>query len=857
MSLISSGRTWDEASSPAAVRLARRFEDAWRNAAHSGRHPAPGEFLTDLAGCPGARLALLRAEMGLRWEAGERVDASWFRDREPDLSDETLVALIYEEFCLREEDETASPPEPAEYYTRYPEVAESLRRVLDIHGLVDSGTTTGLHAPGPPAIPFPAAGETIAGFRLVEELGRGAFARVFLAQERQLADRLVALKVSRTGSREPQTLARLQHTHIVPVHSYRTDPATGLHLLCMPYFGRVTLARVLDDPRVRNTRSGAELIAAIDRVGATESPHGNRVAGRAALARRSYAQAIAWWGARMAEALEHAHDRGVLHRDVKPTNVLITADAMPMLLDFNLAREAVLDDAETDRTLPGGTLDYMSPEHLDELAEGRSDQVDARSDVYGLGVLLYEALTGSKPFPAPRGASSATEMLQRAAEDRRAGAPRLRARHPEVPAAMAAIVTHCLEPDPDDRYASASELAADLQAFADDRPLRYASEPLPARIFRWGRRHRRVLATALPVVLALLGIAAEIVQDRVDYNRTFAKTKTSYDKAVASEASGDLALAMLQFDSAFRLADRQGRDSLETEGKASAGTSSSPAGSNPSDLWPSLEALRQQARTRFLSAQRTQATREASDALSLAADALRFRLLGFGDDLEAASNELALAFRPFQVFERVDWASQPDLGLLDPPRRERLVREVNELLFLWAAPAGPGGVGAERPAIARQGGRGLRPGAGVRRADLDPPMEGASAMDGRAGAKPIRPLGQAARTGRGTLGAGLLPVGRIEAPPGPQGRGRPLVPSGCQARREQLCLPLLSRLRPRPTLGRPERSPATLRRGARAETSLALDPVHPGPPLSSGPRLEPRPGRPSARPHRVSRPACG
>ena len=97
--------------------------------------------------------------------------------------------------------------------------------------------------------PFPEVGQTIAGYHLVEELGRGAFARVFLARERPLADRLVALKVARNGSREPQTLARLQHTHIVPVYSYRIDPATGLHLLCMPYLGRVTLADVLAHPR--------------------------------------------------------------------------------------------------------------------------------------------------------------------------------------------------------------------------------------------------------------------------------------------------------------------------------------------------------------------------------------------------------------------------------------------------------------------------------------------------------------------------------------------------------------------------------------------------------------------------------
>ena len=113
---------------------------------------------------------------------------------------------------------------------------------------------------------FPEAGQTIAGFRLVEELGRGAFARVYLAEEQHLADRPVALKVTRTGSREPQTLARLQHTHIVPVYSYRTDPATGLHLLCMPYLGRITLLQILNHPELAAARSGADLLNLLDRL---------------------------------------------------------------------------------------------------------------------------------------------------------------------------------------------------------------------------------------------------------------------------------------------------------------------------------------------------------------------------------------------------------------------------------------------------------------------------------------------------------------------------------------------------------------------------------------------------------------
>ena len=452
MSLSTSGRTWDEASSPAALGLARRFEAAWRQALAdpSVRRPDLAAYLAEAAesGCPGARLALLRSDMGLRWEAGNRVGVSQYRVQFPDLCGETLVALIYEAFCLREE--AGEAPDPTDYLARYTEVAGQLRRVLDIHGLVGTAASTAglLQANPPPA--FPKAGETIAGFRLVEELGRGAFARVFLAEERQLANRPVALKVARAGSREPQTLARLQHTHIVPVHSYRTDPATGLHLLCMPYFGRVTLARLLADAQVKVARSGSELVEAIDRLGTNEPLPSGRSAGRAALSRRTYAQAIAWWGARMAEALEHAHDHGVLHRDVKPSNVLVTRDGLAMLLDFNLAREVVLEGDEADRALPGGTLDYMAPEQLEELAEGASDRVEARSDVFGLGVLLYEALAGARPFATPRDAGSAAELLGRAVEIRRAGPPAVRSVRPDVPPALAAVVTRCLAADPAD-----------------------------------------------------------------------------------------------------------------------------------------------------------------------------------------------------------------------------------------------------------------------------------------------------------------------------------------------------------------------------------------------------------------------
>lgn len=653
MSLSTSGRTWEDASSPVAVRVARRFEAAWRRS--KGRRPEPDDFLPpDGLDQPGARLALLRADLALRWEAGEKVSVEWYRDRYPNLGDETLVALIYEEFCLREEEHDA--PDPAEYRVRFPEVASRLRRVLDIHGLVGSGQTTTTHAHSVPEIPYPEAGQTIAGFHLVEELGRGAFARVFLAEERQLADRPVALKVARSGSREPQTLARLQHTHIVPVHSTRTDPATGLHLLCMPYFGRVTLATLLADPEVKSARTGAALVEALDRLGTEKAPSG-RSNGRIALARRSYALAIAWWGGRMAEALEHAHDRGVLHRDVKPSNVLVTGDGMPMLLDFNLARESVADDPDSAASTLGGTFDYMSPEHLEGLADGMGRHVDARSDIYGLGVLLYESLMGQKPFLTPKGARSAAEVLLLAAEERRAGAPSLRSTHPEVPAALEAIVRRCLAPEPKDRYATAGELATDLQAVADDLPLKYAREPLPSRAVRWTRRNRRALAMVAPILVALAVTVSILSKIQLDRAHLGSEVAHWIEEGQASDLEEDFRAAATQFETASRLAQDR----------------------------PYLLPLFKRAREGARLAQQKGDLRDNADKLFRDAEPLRFRLTLFLGDLEVASQRLLETLKPFYVFKPSDYTTRGDLELLDDGRRTRLHTEVNDLLFLWVA----------------------------------------------------------------------------------------------------------------------------------------------------------------------------
>ena len=667
----STKKTWDDAEAPAAVDLSKKFEAEW----HLGRKPDLDEYLKKAAKSPGAMLALLRIDLSLRWGTKARLEADWYGKRYPDLPRETIVALIYEEFCLREDD--GEKPDPAEYLRRFPDCSAALRRVLDIHGLVGHGGNSTYHSQSIEYAPFPKVEETIAGFRLVEELGRGAFARVFRAEERQLADRPVALKVTRVGSREPQTLARLQHTNIVPVYSYRTDPATGLHVLCMPYFGKLTLAQVLADPKLKSARSGADLVEVLDRLGDADTFVQGRSTGRAALIRRRYTQSIAWWGARMADALQHAHDRGVLHRDVKPSNVLITTDGMPMLLDFNLARAKPINGVENEQGLPGGTLDYMSPEHLEELADGLSGHVDARSDIYGLGVLLFEALTGTRPFGTPKGASSPSEMLLIAAEKRRDGAPLLRDRRPDLSRALESVVTRCLEADPGKRYASASDLAADLQAVADDKQLRHASEPWLDRSYRWVRRHRRFLLATSPLVFGMIVLVAFFVREQFNRHQIWSEVKQLYDAAVQAEQAGDYEEAIDQFDLAARLA-------LENEASGIRSVRKQLGVARRNKITnASFSDLKKLSRQGLRRSEHARTVRAAATAISTAVDPLRFRLSGFDPDLNAVSEEIDRILAPFFVLDRAFWLARPDVAILDPNQRARLERDVNELLFLW------------------------------------------------------------------------------------------------------------------------------------------------------------------------------
>ena len=239
------------------------------------------------------------------------------------------------------------------------------------------------------------------------------------------------LKVSTRSTAEPRLLARARHAHIVEVLRHAAADDGALHLVCMPFLGGATLAAVLEARRKlgRRPRSGRDLLADLDRASAPEYPAaGLARPAREIIAGLSYPEALAWIVARLAEALDHAHRRGVAHGDLKPSNILLTAEGTPMLFDFNLAVDWHEAAGRRPAADPGGTLAYMAPERLRAIAEGRRgprpEAADLhRADLYALGLVLLEALTGRAPRSPGARPGDPRELAEALAEARGGRSP--------------------------------------------------------------------------------------------------------------------------------------------------------------------------------------------------------------------------------------------------------------------------------------------------------------------------------------------------------------------------------------------------------------------------------------------------
>jgi eukaryotic-like serine/threonine-protein kinase len=475
----------------------------------------------------------LLAEQRSRWAEGrppepQELMARWPTNPE---TDPDAAALLWEDYSQRRKVGEVSL---AEYQQRYPDQTEELDRLRaqDAACRCLTGDSDGERF----SFRLPDLGDEVFGFHLRLVLGQGAFGRVFLAEQADLAGRPVVLKVTAIEGEEPQTLAQLLHTHIVPIYSLHEDQRAGLRAVCMPYLGGASLSGVLTKLWAETSQpvSGSQLVQALESVespkpstfrrktkavAAAASPEvppsscdpilEQEVAPTAVLRELSYERAAMWIVAQLADGLQHAHQRGILHRDIKPSNVLMSAEGQALLLDFNLSPP---QDEDPAHAVIGGTVSYMAPEHLRALV-GRTPalirQVDRRSDIYSLGIVLAEILTGNHPFDQSGSYGALPHQIEAMARERSKSVPSLREARSDISWGLESIVRKCLAPDPARRYQQADHLAADLRRLLEDRPLRHAPELSRVEQARkFVKRHPRLTSSGTVAGIAVLAMLA-------------------------------------------------------------------------------------------------------------------------------------------------------------------------------------------------------------------------------------------------------------------------------------------------------------------------------------------------------------
>ncbi|MFE2999818.1 serine/threonine-protein kinase [Nocardia sp. NPDC059246] len=482
------------ATQTALTTLVAQFAEDW----HSSSEPP--DLSIHLPAEPALRrttlIELIKVDLHEQWRrSDDALRLADYREQFPELGTAPLPPdLIYEEISARS---CRNDIDLTEYEHDYPAQMARITETFDVGGV----RSTLLADPtAVDALDSINTGTSLDDFDLLLPLGRGAFARVFLARQRSLS-RLVAVKISRDHGAEPQTLAQLDHDHIVRVFDQRQITEQHLKLMYMQYVPGGTLLGVLR--LLRRTppagRSGKLLLAAIDAATTTTGVLAPQPSpARAELEQLTWPETVAWLGARLAAALDYANRHGVLHRDIKPANVLLTADGQPKLADFNISFSRHLPGANPVAYF-GGSLRYMSPEQLEachpNVATTAAD-LDTRSDLYALAVVLWELLTGLRPFDDGDRAGESEQSLQAMIDRRRrpVDATMEAELPPDCPALLRHALLTCLAPDPADRYPSGAELAQRLE-LSQDRAARDLVDP-PAHSLRARLRMRPI-----PVVL--------------------------------------------------------------------------------------------------------------------------------------------------------------------------------------------------------------------------------------------------------------------------------------------------------------------------------------------------------------------
>ncbi len=431
----------------------------------------------------------------------ERRDSSPAVSPVPGATLEEVLEAYLEQLADGEE------PDQEAYLAAYPDLADSLRGVFRTLDFVET-TSRSL------SVSTIAPGAVLGEYRIIREVARGGMGVVYEAVQKSMGRR-VALKVLPTGAlltesakerfaREAATAGRLHHTNIVPV--YAVGEEHGIHYYVMQFIEGHSLAEHLRQKRERG-----------------EAPDA------------AWVQRVANWGMQAAEALAHAHKHGVVHRDVKPSNLLLDAKDNVWMTDFGLARA----ESHETITVTGdliGTAKYMSPEQV----RGGGSTLDGRTDVYSLGATLYELLSLRPPFEG----ESRDEVLNRIVMS----SPRaLRDSTPLVPRDLETIVNKCMERDVHRRYQNASELAEDLRRFNNNEPIRARRTPWAVKAMRFVRQHRwHAAGVVLALVLALTSIGLVVKMrrqegqrlleqafERIMFDQDFAEADALLDRAEA------------------------------------------------------------------------------------------------------------------------------------------------------------------------------------------------------------------------------------------------------------------------------------------------------------------------------------
>ncbi len=406
------------------------------------------------------------------------------------LDDELLAA--YEQFCeLLLNDE---PVDVDSFLAKHPQIAEPLQELIAQHQFFSRHP---FFFESLPECWWPKPGKTFAGFRLIEEMGRGAFARVYKARQLSLGGKLVVVKAAYWGEAEAQLLGRLDHPYITPVYSAPKDEKTGLTLICMPYKGKATLQSVLKKvfPTSESEPDVAQFFQAAEdpNVPSRKRPRNTQ--------KTTYPQEITRVFFQIARALVFLHKKGITHRDLKPSNILIQPDGTPLLLDFNLSSHG-----KALKSRLGGTLPYMPPEILEIFAReliSRVDETESQEkpeagdspesssisfdngqvkfsvslpappkaepqiapeqgrswDIYSFGLLFYEALTGKHPFgPIPEELPP-TQLCQHLLEQQKRGFSSLQSCVPGLNKDLINLIESCLAYDSRQRPKSTREIA--------------------------------------------------------------------------------------------------------------------------------------------------------------------------------------------------------------------------------------------------------------------------------------------------------------------------------------------------------------------------------------------------------------